>query len=74
MAIRLARVERVSRSSGGNACCKGSYNARTIIRDERTNVVYDFSSRGDNVYHDILYKNVHLSIFYHFTHRFSAVI
>jgi hypothetical protein len=54
MAIRLARIQRVSRSNGKNACCKGSYNARTIIRDEKTNVVYNFSDRLDNVYHDIL--------------------
>ena len=54
MAIQFGRVERVSRSSGGNACCKGAYNARTIIKDQKTNVTYNFQQRGGNVYHTIL--------------------
>ena len=54
MAIQFARVERVSRSSGKNACCKGAYNARTAIKDDKTNIVYNFQNRGDNVYHAIL--------------------
>jgi len=54
MAIQFARIEIVGRSSGGNACCKGAYNARTIIKDQKTNITYNFSNRGDNVYHDIL--------------------
>ena len=54
MAIQFARVGRVSRSGGKNACCKGSYNARDRIVDQKTNLVYDFSSRGDNVHHEIL--------------------
>ncbi len=57
MAIQFARIEIVSRSKGGNACCKGAYNARTIIQDELTNIKYDFSKRGDNVYHTILLPN-----------------
>lgn len=54
MAIQFGRVERVSRSSGGNACCKGAYNARAIIKDERTNITYNFQQRGGNVYHEIV--------------------
>jgi Ti-type conjugative transfer relaxase TraA len=54
MAIQFARVEIVGRASGGNACCKGAYNARTIVKDERTNITYNFSNRGDNVYHVML--------------------
>ena len=54
MAIQFARIEIVGRSSGGNACCNGAYNARTIIKDEQTNVTYNFTRKGDNVYHEIL--------------------
>jgi Ti-type conjugative transfer relaxase TraA len=54
MAIQFARVERVSRSNGKNACCKGSYNARSKIIDQKTNVVYNFTNRNNNVYHNIL--------------------
>jgi Ti-type conjugative transfer relaxase TraA len=54
MAIQFARIEIVGRSTGGNACCKGAYNARTKINDIRTNVTYNFQKRGDNVYHEIL--------------------
>ena len=54
MAIQFARIEIVGRGSGGNACCKGAYNARTIIKDQKTNITYNFSNRGDNVYHEIL--------------------
>jgi Ti-type conjugative transfer relaxase TraA len=54
MAIQFARVQRVSRSTGGNACCKGAYNSRTKIKDEKTNIVYNFISRKDNVYHEVL--------------------
>ena len=54
MAIQFARIEVVSRSSGGNACCKGAYNARTKIKDEQTNVTYNFQKKGDNIYHEVL--------------------
>ncbi|HJK87185.1 MAG TPA: AAA family ATPase [Candidatus Megaira endosymbiont of Nemacystus decipiens] len=54
MAIQFARVERVSRTNAKNACCKGAYNARTKVKDQRTNVTYNFSEKGDNVYHEIL--------------------
>ena len=36
MAIQFARIEIVGRSSGGNACCKGAYNARAIVKDNKT--------------------------------------
>ncbi|WP_419234815.1 AAA family ATPase [Rickettsia endosymbiont of Nabis limbatus] len=54
MAIQFARIEIVGRSSGGNSCCKAAYNARLIIKDERTNITYNFSKKGDNVYHAVL--------------------
>ncbi|XVN41400.1 MAG: AAA family ATPase [Rickettsia endosymbiont of Argas persicus] len=54
MAIQFARIEIVSRSEGKNACLKAAYNARMIIKDERTNVTYNFSKKGDNVYHAVL--------------------
>ena len=54
MAIQFARIEIVGRSSGGKACCKAAYNARTIIKDQKTNITYNFSNRGDNVYHEVL--------------------
>ena len=54
MAIEFARVERVSRSQGKNACCKSAYNARDIINDQKTNVIYNFSRLKDNVHHEIL--------------------
>lgn len=54
MAIQFARIEIVGRSSGGNACCKGAYNARTIVKDANTNVIYNFQNKGDNVYHEII--------------------
>ena len=54
MAIQFARIEIVTRSSGGSACCKGAYNARTKVKDEKANVTYNFSHKGDNVYHTVL--------------------
>ncbi len=57
MAIQFARIEIVSRSKGDNACCKGAYNARTQIKDQQTNITYDFTKRGGNVYHIILLPN-----------------
>ena len=54
MAIQFARIEIVGRSSGGNACCKGAYNARAKVKDEKTNVTYNFSNKEDNVHHAVL--------------------
>ena len=54
MAIQFARIELIGRATGGNACCKGAYNARTKIKDQQTNIIYNFQKRGDNVYHEIL--------------------
>ena len=54
MAIQFARIEIVGRSSNGNACCKGSYNARAIVKDNNTNITYNFKHKGDNVYHTVL--------------------
>ena len=54
MAIQFARIKIVSRKNGGNACHKGAYNARSEITDDKTNITYNFISKGDNVYHDVL--------------------
>lgn len=54
MAIAFGRVERVSRGAGGNACCKGAYNARSKIVDERTGEIFNFTKRGGNLYHEML--------------------
>lgn len=54
MAIQFARIEIVSRSNGGNACCKGAYNARAIVKDKKTSITYNFKNKGDNVYHKVL--------------------
>ncbi len=54
MAIQFARMEIVNRGAGGNACCKGAYNARARIQDKQTNVTYNFQNKGDNVYHNVL--------------------
>ncbi|MGV2433296.1 MAG UNVERIFIED_CONTAM: MobA/MobL family protein [Rickettsiaceae bacterium] len=54
MAIAFARSEYVSRSTGANACCKGAYNARAKIKDEKTCVTYNFSNKKDNAYHEML--------------------
>jgi len=54
MAIQFARCQYVSRSSGGNACRKASYNQRETVRCERTGEVFSFKERGGNVHHEIL--------------------
>lgn len=54
MAIQFARCEYVSRSSGGNACRKASYNQREQIRCERTGELFSFQERAGNVHHEIL--------------------
>lgn len=54
MAIQFARCEYVSRSSGGNACRKASYNQRDVVACERTGEVFSFKNRGGNVYHEVL--------------------
>ena len=54
MAIQFARIEIVGRSSGGSACCKGAYNARTKVKDEQTDIIYNFQNKGDNIYHEIM--------------------
>ena len=54
MAIAFARPNYVGRSSGGNACCKTAYNSRSIVKDQNTNIIYNFKNRSDNIYHEIL--------------------
>ncbi len=54
MAIQFARCQYVSRSTGGNACRKASYNQREELRCERTGEVFSFKERGDNVHHEII--------------------
>jgi hypothetical protein len=54
MAIQFARIEITGRAKGGNACCKSAYNARGIIKDEKTNITYNFQNCSDNIYHKVL--------------------
>src|SRR5574341_1929330 len=54
MAIQFARCEYVSRSKGGNACRKASYNQRETISCERTGQIFSFKEREGNVHHEIL--------------------
>ncbi|WP_080571828.1 MobA/MobL family protein [Orientia tsutsugamushi] len=54
MAIQFAMIEFLSRSKGGDSCCKAAYNARTIVKNEQTNIRYNFSYKKDNVYHTVL--------------------
>lgn len=63
MAIQFARVEYVSRSSGGNACHKAAYNERSVIRCERTGELFNFKNKGDLSYHEILLPEGASSIF-----------
>lgn len=62
MAIQFARCEYVSRSTGGNACRKASYNQRDVVRCERTGEIFSFKERNGNVHHEVLLPegaNVH---------------
>ena len=54
MAIGFARIERVKRSEGKNACCKSAYNARTKILDEKTGEIFNFTKLGGNTHHEVL--------------------
>jgi Ti-type conjugative transfer relaxase TraA len=54
MAIQFARCQYVSRSTGGNACRKASYNQRETVTCERTGQIFSFKERGGNAYHEIL--------------------
>lgn len=54
MAIEFARLQYVSRSTGGNACLKGAYNERSKIVCNRSGQSYSFAHKGDNVHHEIL--------------------
>lgn len=54
MAIGLARPEYVSRSKGGNACCKSAYNARSIVCNQKTGEIFNWLKREGNVFHEIM--------------------
>ncbi|WP_109490415.1 AAA family ATPase [Orientia tsutsugamushi] len=54
MAIQFARIEFLRRSEGGDSCRKAAYNARTIVKNEKTGIKYNFSRKKDNVYHTVL--------------------
>jgi len=54
MAIQFARLRYRSRSKGDNACRIGAYNSRSAIRDSKTNIVYNFSHKGDLLHHEIM--------------------
>lgn len=58
MAIGFARLEMVKRSSGQNACCKASYNARSRVEfrghEHAERQIYDWSYRAKPLHHDVL--------------------
>ncbi|MBW8309113.1 MAG: AAA family ATPase [Candidatus Paracaedibacteraceae bacterium] len=54
MAIQFARIEYVSRSSGGNACRKSAYNERSKVTCERTGEVFNWKSKSDLSHHEIM--------------------
>ncbi|SPR03499.1 conjugal transfer protein TraA [Orientia tsutsugamushi str. Gilliam] len=54
MAIQFARIEFLTRSTGGDSCRKAAYNARTIVKNKQTGIKYNFSHKKDNVYHTVL--------------------
>lgn len=54
MAIQFARLEYVSRSTGGNACRKAAYNERTSLKCERTGELFYFEHKEDGIYHDVM--------------------
>ncbi|KJW06226.1 mobA/MobL family protein [Orientia tsutsugamushi str. UT144] len=54
MAIQFTRIEFLSRSTGGDSCRKAAYNARTIVKNKKTGIKYNFSRKKDNVYHTVL--------------------
>lgn len=54
MAIAFARLQYVSRSSGGNACLKSAYNERARITCERSGRTFFFKHRDGNVCHQVL--------------------
>lgn len=54
MAIAFARIQFVKRSEGRNSCQKAAYAGRMKVHDERTGQTFDYSHKGDSVYHEIL--------------------
>jgi Ti-type conjugative transfer relaxase TraA len=58
VAIGFARLEMVKRSSGQNACCKASYNARSRVEfrghEHAERQIYDWSYRAKPLHHDVL--------------------
>jgi Ti-type conjugative transfer relaxase TraA len=54
MAIGFVRSRYISRSIGGNACRSSAYNARSIIVDEKTGEIFDFTKKKDLAYHEIM--------------------
>lgn len=54
MAIAFARLQYVSRSSGGNACLKSAYNERAQMTCERSGQTFFFKHRDGNICHQVL--------------------
>lgn len=54
MAIQFARLQYVQRSKGQSSCQKAAYNGRAEIHDLRQDKKFDFSNRGDSVYHAVM--------------------
>lgn len=54
MAIAFARVSIHSRSKGHSAVAASAYRTGSVLLDERTGQIHDYSNRQDVVYSDIL--------------------
>lgn len=54
MAIQFARLEKVKRSAGKNACQKSAYNGNLKLKDFQTEKKYDYTMRGSCCFHEIL--------------------
>ena len=54
MAIAFARLQYVSRASGGNSCLKSAYNERSKMTCERSGQTFFFGHRDGNVHHEVL--------------------
>lgn len=54
MASRYVRERYIGRTTGGNAVRTAAYNARTVLKDERTGYLHDFRYVVGHVHHEIL--------------------
>ena len=54
MAIFHCSATTISRSSGRSACAAAAYRAAVSIKDERTDITYDFTRKGGVIYSEIV--------------------